>query len=81
MLSDLAWLKQPPSVKLHSDFALNGALLAHEKEAIEAALAQSQGRVSGPSGAAARLGVPTSTLDSKIKRLRINKYRYKPPVS
>ena len=78
---DSAWLKQPPSVKLHSDFALNGALLAHEKEAIEAALAQSQGRVSGPSGAAARLGVPTSTLDSKIKRLRINKYRYKPPVS
>jgi formate hydrogenlyase transcriptional activator len=78
---DPAWLKQTPAAALHSNFALNGALLAHEKEAIEAALAQSHGRISGPSGAAARLGVPTSTLDSKIKRLRINKYRYKAPVS
>lgn len=78
---DPAWLKQTSTAALHSNFALNGALLAHEKEAIEAALAQSHGRISGPSGAAARLGVPTSTLDSKIKRLRINKYRYKAPVS
>ena len=78
---DPAWLKQAQSAALHSNFALNGALLAHEKEAIEAALAQCHGRVSGPSGAAARLGVPTSTLDSKIKRLRINKYRYKAPAS
>jgi transcriptional regulator with GAF, ATPase, and Fis domain len=50
---------------------------SQEKKAIEAALAEAQGRVSGPSGAAARLGVPPSTLDSKIKTLNINKHRFK----
>jgi PAS domain S-box-containing protein len=48
-----------------------------ERKAIEAALADAQGRVSGPSGAAAKLGVPPSTLDSKIKLLKINKHRFK----
>jgi len=48
-----------------------------EKEMIEAALAQTAGRVSGPSGAAALLGVPRQTLESKIASLRINKYRFK----
>jgi formate hydrogenlyase transcriptional activator len=61
--------------------ALSGVLLAQEKEAIEAALAQSHGRVSGPTGAAAKLGVPTTTLDSKIKRLGIDKYRFKSQMS
>jgi formate hydrogenlyase transcriptional activator len=74
---DEAWLKRRPSDVPHSGVALSGVLLAHEKEAIEAALAQSHGRVSGPQGAAAKLGLPTSTLDSKIKRLRIDKYRFK----
>jgi PAS domain S-box-containing protein len=50
---------------------------SQEKKAIEDALAEAQGRVSGPSGAAARLGVPPSTLDSKIKALNINKHRFK----
>jgi DNA-binding NtrC family response regulator len=50
---------------------------AQEKKAIEAALAEARGRVSGPSGAAARLGVPPSTLDSKIRALKINKGRFK----
>jgi len=50
---------------------------SQEKKAIEAALAEAQGRVSGPSGAAVRLGVPPSTLDSKIKTLNINKHRFK----
>jgi PAS domain S-box-containing protein len=48
-----------------------------EKNVIEAALANSQGRVSGPSGAAVKLGIPPSTLDSKIKALKINKHRFK----
>ena len=48
-----------------------------EKAAIEAALARTGGRISGPSGAAAELGVPASTLESKIKTLRINKHRFK----
>jgi formate hydrogenlyase transcriptional activator len=58
---------------------LNGTLLTQEKEMIEAALALSQGQISGPNGAAAKLGLPARTLDSKIKRLGINKYRYKVP--
>jgi DNA-binding NtrC family response regulator len=50
---------------------------AQEREIIEAALAQAGGRVSGPSGAAAQLGMPASTLESKIRTLKINKYRFK----
>ena len=48
-----------------------------EKKLIESALERSQGRVSGPLGAAAELGMPPSTLESKIRILKINKYRYK----
>jgi transcriptional regulator with GAF, ATPase, and Fis domain len=55
-----------------------GALATHEKDAIEAALTQSKGRVAGPFGAAGRLGVPASTLESKIKALQIDKRRFKP---
>ena len=50
---------------------------SQEKRAIEAALAEARGRVSGPAGAAAKLGVPPTTLDSKIKVLGINKHRFK----
>jgi formate hydrogenlyase transcriptional activator len=78
---DEAWLKRERSEVPHSSLALSGVLLAHEKETIEAALAESHGRVSGPAGAAAKLGVPTSTLDSKIKRLGIDKYRFKSGIS
>ena len=53
------------------------ALATREKDAIEAALVESKGRVSGPFGAAARLGVPSSTLESKIKALKIDKRRFK----
>jgi formate hydrogenlyase transcriptional activator len=74
---DEAWLKRVPAEVPLSTVALSGALLAHEKEAIEAALVQSRGRVSGPAGAAAKLGVPDSTLEAKIKRLGIDKYRFK----
>jgi transcriptional regulator with GAF, ATPase, and Fis domain len=48
-----------------------------EKRTIEAALADARGQVSGPTGAAARLGIPPSTLDSKIKVFKINKHRFK----
>ena len=44
---------------------------------IEAALAESQGRIAGPSGAAAKLGIPRQTLDSKIAGLGIDKRRFK----
>jgi DNA-binding NtrC family response regulator len=48
-----------------------------EREIIEAALAESRGRVSGPSGAAAKLGIPRSTLESRIKALKISKAPFK----
>jgi DNA-binding NtrC family response regulator len=48
-----------------------------ERETIEAALAECRGRVGGSSGAAARLGVPSSTLDHRIKALNINKAQFK----
>jgi formate hydrogenlyase transcriptional activator len=76
---DEAWLKQNTPQFSDSPTALNRVLLRHEKEMIESALAESGGRVSGPSGAAAKLRIPTRTLDSKIKRLEINKFRFKRP--
>ncbi len=48
-----------------------------EQERIEAALAQTRGKVSGASGAAAKLGMPASTLESKIRTLKINKFQFK----
>ncbi len=48
-----------------------------DREMIDAALAESRGRVSGPSGAAAKLGIPPSTLESKIRSMNIDKYRFK----
>jgi transcriptional regulator with GAF, ATPase, and Fis domain len=55
----------------------SGTLATHEQDAIEAALTHSKGRVAGPFGAAGRLGVPASTLESKIKVLNIDKRRFK----
>jgi formate hydrogenlyase transcriptional activator len=52
-------------------------LLERERKLIEAALEKCRGRVSGPSGAAAKLGIPRQTLESKIKNLRIKKLRYR----
>ena len=52
-------------------------LLARERDVIEYALRGSRGRVAGPHGAAARLGVPASTLESRIRRLGIDKFRYR----
>ncbi len=78
---DETWFKREPPHVASPKAALNGALLRQEKEMIEAALAESHGRISGSTGAAANLGLPTQTLDSKIKRLGINKYRFKVPQS
>ena len=57
------------------------ALQDREVEMIEAALAESHGRISGPSGAAAKLGIPRQTLESKMRRLGIDKYGQKQPTS
>ena len=48
-----------------------------EREIVCVALAEARGRVSGPSGAAAKLGIPPSTLESKIRAMHINKYDFK----
>src|SRR6059036_718428 len=77
---DETWLSVQTPRFTRPTVALSGALLGHEKQMIEAALAQSQGRVSGPTGAALILGLPAQTLDSKIKRLKINKSRFKDPT-
>ncbi len=53
------------------------SLRDHERQAIEDALARSRGRVSGPRGAATLLGLHANTLESKIKRLGIDKFRYR----
>ena len=53
-------------------------IAAQEKQMIEAALKESAGRVFGLLGAATRLGIPRSTLESKIRSLRIDKNRFKP---
>ena len=76
---DETWLKREPAQNPVRPRSLDGALLRQEKEMIEAALTESQGRISGSAGAAAKLGLPARTLDSKIKRLKINKYRFKAP--
>jgi predicted ATPase len=75
---DESWLsRQPSATGSKSRFELSQKLASQEKDMIEAALRESGGRVSGPSGAAAKLGVPASTLYSKIGSLRIDKNRFK----
>ena len=74
---DETWLKRQAPQFAGPAVALSSALQRQEKEMIEAALAEARGRVSGPDGAATRLGLPRPTLDAKIKRLGIDKYRFK----
>jgi formate hydrogenlyase transcriptional activator len=75
---DEAWLSQAP-LRPEVAGALPSALQEQEKELIEAALAKSRGKVAGPRGAAATLGIPASTLESKIKQLGIEKGRFTNP--
>ena len=74
---DERWLvmrrRAPPVATLR----LEDELLTHERTRVEAALAESKGRVSGPQGAAARLGMPRSTLESKIRSLGVDKNRFR----
>ena len=75
---DESWLpKQPFPTEPRKEIQLSRRLLAQEKEMIEAALKESRGRIFGLDGAAAKLGIPRSTLESKIRSLRINKSRFR----
>jgi transcriptional regulator with GAF, ATPase, and Fis domain len=75
---DEAWFPIPESVRLGSSSPLTETLQNQEREIIEAALAECKGKVAGPNGAAAKLGIPRSTLDWKIKQLKIEKQRFIP---
>jgi DNA-binding NtrC family response regulator len=72
------WLPQPVPPESKQQVELPRKLLVQEKDMIEAALKDTGGRVSGPAGAAVKLGIPRSTLESKIRSLKINKNRFKP---
>jgi PAS domain S-box-containing protein len=75
---DESWLSQRPiDTRLGNKPFLSEKVAATEKEIIEQALRESQGRIFGPSGAAAKLGTARSTLESKIRSLNINKNRFK----
>jgi transcriptional regulator with GAF, ATPase, and Fis domain len=75
---DESWLPLPlPATESKRHIGLPRRLQAEEKNMIEEALEASRGRVFGPTGAAAKLGVPRSTLESKIKALKIDKNRFK----
>jgi formate hydrogenlyase transcriptional activator len=76
---DESWLKRESADS--SPHEGLSALADREVEMIETALAESHGRISGPSGAAAKLGIPRQTLESKIRRLGIDKYGQKRPTT
>ena len=74
---DESWLSRTSSSLQPASPTLSKKPALQEKEVIEAALAETRGRVSGPTGAAAKLGIPSTTLESKIKSLKINKHQFK----
>jgi transcriptional regulator with PAS, ATPase and Fis domain len=76
---DESWLpKRPPMTpEPEHQVELSQRLLVQEKDMIEAALKETRGRVSGLTGAAVKLGIPRSTLESKIRSLKIDKNRFK----
>ena len=75
---DENWLLREPSLtEPKNEIELPQRLLTQEKNLIEAALKESRGRVFGTNGAAAKLGIPRTTLESKIRSLKIDKNRFK----
>jgi formate hydrogenlyase transcriptional activator len=76
---DQAWIPTQSPLEPRTSSALVQAVQDREKQMIEAALSESKGRVAGVKGAAARLGIPASTLESKIKQFKIEKRRFATP--
>jgi formate hydrogenlyase transcriptional activator len=77
---DESWLsKRPLDTRSGNEVFLSEKVAATEREIIEEALRECQGRIFGPSGAAAKLGIARSTLESKIRSLDINKKHFRPP--
>jgi formate hydrogenlyase transcriptional activator len=79
---DERWLSGWPRIAQVAAAPRSQSLATREKGAIEDVLEETRGRVAGPFGAAARLGIPSSTLESKIRALKIDKKRFKaaPPA-
>ena len=71
---DETWLKRESPQTSGPTVPFVATLVEREKEIIEAVLAKSRGRIAGPAGAAAKLGIPRQTLESKIKTLGIDKH-------
>jgi formate hydrogenlyase transcriptional activator len=74
---DETWLKRESPQHSGPTVPFVSTLVGHQKEMIEAALAQCHGRIAGPIGAAAKLGIPRQTLESKIAKLGINRHQFK----
>jgi len=74
---DEAWLTRVAPKSAMTSVPLVANLAEHEREMLEAALRESEGVVGGPTGAAVKLGIPRQTLESKIRKLGINRYRFK----
>jgi formate hydrogenlyase transcriptional activator len=74
---DETWLKRTSRRPPGPEVPFNATVVAHEKELIEAALAESNGRIAGPWGAAKTLGIPRQTLESKIRSFGIDKHRFR----
>jgi len=76
---DEAWLTRVAPKSHATSVPLVANLVAREREMLETALREAKGMVGGPTGAAAKLGIPRQTLESKIKKLGINRHRFKTP--
>jgi formate hydrogenlyase transcriptional activator len=74
---DESWLAGEAQLPTGSAGPLGRTIADRERELIEAALVQARGRIAGPSGAAAKLGIPRQTLDSKISALGIDKLKFR----
>ena len=74
---DETWLTPVTHKTATTTVPLVANLVDHEKEIIETALREAEGLISGPTGAATKLGIPRQTLESKIRKLGINRHRFK----
>jgi len=74
---DEAWLTRVAPKAATATVPLVASLVEREKEMVETALREAEGVVGGPTGAAAKLGIPRQTLESKIRKLGINRHRFK----
>jgi formate hydrogenlyase transcriptional activator len=74
---DETWLTRVTPKLAATSVPLVADLVEREREMLESALRQSEGIVGGPTGAAVKLGIPRQTLASKIRKLGINRHRFK----